>query len=63
MQHIQKITPCLWFDHQAEEAVAFYTGIFRNSKIGRIARYGEAGREIHGKPPGTVMTVAFELDG
>ena len=63
MQHIQKITPCLWFDHQAEEAVAFYTEIFRNSKIGRIARYGEAGREIHGKPPGTVMTVAFELDG
>jgi len=63
MQQIHKITPCLWFDHQAEEAAAFYTAIFRNSKIGRIARFGEAGREIHGKPPGTVMTVAFELDG
>jgi predicted 3-demethylubiquinone-9 3-methyltransferase (glyoxalase superfamily) len=63
MQVIQKITPCLWFDDQAEEAVEFYTGIFRNSKIINIARYGEAGHEIHGKPAGTVMTVAFELDG
>ena len=63
MPIFQRITPCLWFDDQAEEAVKFYTGIFRNSKILRIARYGEAGREVHGKPPGTVMTVAFELDG
>jgi len=63
MQQIQKITPCLWFDHQAEEAAAFYTAIFKNSKIGRIARYSEAGREIHGKAPGSVMTVAFELNG
>ena len=63
MQLIQKITPCLWFDDQAEEAVEFYTAIFRNSKIGNLTRYGEAGREIHGKPAGTVMTVAFELDG
>jgi predicted 3-demethylubiquinone-9 3-methyltransferase (glyoxalase superfamily) len=63
MQTIQKITPCLWFDDQAEEAVEFYTAIFSNSKIVNIARYGEAGREVHGKPPGTVMTVAFELDG
>jgi predicted 3-demethylubiquinone-9 3-methyltransferase (glyoxalase superfamily) len=63
MQQIQKITPCLWFDHQAEEAAAFYTAIFRNSRIGRIARYGEAGREVHGQPPRTVMTVAFELNG
>jgi predicted 3-demethylubiquinone-9 3-methyltransferase (glyoxalase superfamily) len=55
--------PCLWFDHQAEEAASFYTSIFRNSKIGRISRYGEAGRETHRKPPGSVMTVAFELDG
>jgi predicted 3-demethylubiquinone-9 3-methyltransferase (glyoxalase superfamily) len=59
----QKITPCLWFDDQAEEAVSFYTGIFRNSKIVKVARYGEAGREIHGRPPGSVMTVAFELEG
>ena len=63
MQVIQKITPCLWFDDQAEEAVEFYTSIFRNSKIVKIARYGEAGHEVHGKPAGTVMTVAFELDG
>jgi predicted 3-demethylubiquinone-9 3-methyltransferase (glyoxalase superfamily) len=63
MQNIQKITPCLWFDDQAEEAVKFYTAIFRNSKIVNTSRYGEAGHEVHGKPAGTVMTVAFELDG
>jgi len=63
MQVIQKITPCLWFDDQAEEAVEFYTAIFRHSKIVTIARYGEAGHDVHGKPAGTVMTVAFELDG
>jgi predicted 3-demethylubiquinone-9 3-methyltransferase (glyoxalase superfamily) len=63
MQIIQKITPCLWFDDQAEAAVAFYTAIFSNSKIVNVARYGEAGHGIHGKPAGTVMTVAFELDG
>jgi predicted 3-demethylubiquinone-9 3-methyltransferase (glyoxalase superfamily) len=60
---MQKITPCLWFDHQAEEAAEFYTAIFPNSKIVNISRYGEAGQEVHGKPVGTVMTVAFELDG
>ena len=63
MQVIQKITPCLWFDDQAEQAVEFYTAIFRNSRIVEVARYGEAGREIHGKPAGTVMIVAFELAG
>ena len=63
MPNTQKITPCLWFDNQAEEAVTFYTGIFRNSRILNISRYGEAGREIHGKPAGSVMTIAFELDG
>ncbi|SOD41992.1 VOC family protein [Nitrosovibrio sp. Nv4] len=63
MESTQKITPCLWFDDQAEEAVEFYTGIFRNSKILNISRYGEAGHEIHGKPAGTVMTVTFELQG
>jgi predicted 3-demethylubiquinone-9 3-methyltransferase (glyoxalase superfamily) len=60
---VQKITPCLWFDDQAEEAAEFYTAIFRNSKVVKIARYGEAGHEVHGKPPGSVLTVAFELDG
>jgi predicted 3-demethylubiquinone-9 3-methyltransferase (glyoxalase superfamily) len=63
MQVIQKITPCLWFDNQAEAAVEFYTSIFRNSKVVNVARYGEVGYEVHGKPAGTVMTVAFELDG
>ena len=63
MQAIPKIAPCLWFDDQAEEAAGFYTAIFRNSRIVNTTRYGEAGREIHGKPAGTVMTVAFELEG
>jgi len=57
------ITPCLWFDCEAEEAAQHYTAIFPNSSIGQITRYGEAGFEHHGRPPGTVMTVAFELDG
>jgi len=60
---MQRITPCLWFDDQAEEAAGFYTAIFRNSRIVNVARYGEAGHEIHGKTAGTVMAVAFELDG
>lgn len=60
MKVIQKITPCLWFDDQAEEAVEFYTAVFRNSIIVNIARYGKVGYEVHGKPAGTVMTVAFE---
>lgn len=63
MQNIQKITPCLWFDNQAKEAAEFYAAIFRNSKIITTSRYGEAGQEVHGRPPGTVMTVDFELDG
>lgn len=63
MQLTQSITPCLWFDNQAEEAAAFYTAIFRNSRIGRISRYGKEGFEIHGRPEGSVMTVEFELDG
>jgi predicted 3-demethylubiquinone-9 3-methyltransferase (glyoxalase superfamily) len=60
---MQKITPCLWFDDQAEEAAKFYTGIFSNSKITGISRYGEAGYEVHRRPAGSVMTVTFELDG
>ena len=63
MQVAQKIAPCLWFDDQAEAAVAFYTGIFKNSQVVNVSRYGEAGHEIHGKPAGTVLTVAFELEG
>jgi len=58
MAKIQRITPCLWFDGQAEEAVNFYTSIFPASRIGAVSRYGEAGREIHGKAPGSPPTRA-----
>jgi predicted 3-demethylubiquinone-9 3-methyltransferase (glyoxalase superfamily)/3-methyladenine DNA glycosylase AlkD len=60
---MQKITPCLWFDDKAEEAVNFYTSISKNSTIKGISRYGEAGAEASGRPKGTVMTVTFQLDG
>ena len=63
MQIAQRIAPCLWFDHQAEEAARFYVSVFKNSKIVTVSRYSKAGREIHGRPPGSVMTVAFELAG
>lgn len=63
MPSLQRITPCLWFDQQAEEAATFYTGVFKNSKITQISRYGDAGQEVHGQAPGSVMLVAFELDG
>jgi predicted 3-demethylubiquinone-9 3-methyltransferase (glyoxalase superfamily) len=58
-----KIAPCLWFDHQAEEAGNFYISIFKNSRIVTVTRYSEAGREIHRRPPASVMRVVFELDG
>ncbi len=60
--YLQKITPCLWFDTQAEEAAQFYCSIFRNSRILSVSRYGEAGHEIHGMPAGSVLTVDFELE-
>ncbi len=63
MASVQPIVPCLWFDSQAEEAAQYYTGIFKNSKITAITRYSEVGHEIHGRPPGSVMTVEFELNG
>lgn len=56
---MQKITPCLWFDHQAEEAARFYVSTFKNSKIGEITHYGEGAP----RPKGTVLTVRFHLDG
>jgi predicted 3-demethylubiquinone-9 3-methyltransferase (glyoxalase superfamily) len=59
----QRIAPCLWFDNQAEEAATFYTSVFKNSKIINVARYPKAGQEIHKRPAGSAMTVAFELDG
>lgn len=58
-----KIAPCLWFDDQAEPAANFYVGIFDNSKIVNISRYGEEGFEIHQRPAGSVMTVDFEING
>jgi predicted 3-demethylubiquinone-9 3-methyltransferase (glyoxalase superfamily) len=60
---MQKITPCLWFDDKAEEAARFYVSIFKNAKLGNIARYGEAGAQASGRPKGSVMTVTFEIDG
>jgi predicted 3-demethylubiquinone-9 3-methyltransferase (glyoxalase superfamily) len=60
---MQKITPNLWFDTQAEEAVKFYTSIFDNSKTGFVARYGAEGANVSGRPEGSVMTVEFELEG
>lgn len=63
MSRLRKITPCLWFDDDAEDAVAFYTGIFENSRIIEVSRYGKAGQDVHGHKPGSVMTIAFELDG
>jgi len=63
MASLQKITPCLWFDTQAEEAANFYVSIFKNSRVVRVQRYVEAGQEIHGKEAGSVQTVEFELDG
>ena len=56
---MQKITPFLWFDNQAEEAAKFYTSVFKNSKMGRVARYGDAGPG----PKGSAMTAAFQIEG
>jgi predicted 3-demethylubiquinone-9 3-methyltransferase (glyoxalase superfamily) len=57
------ITPCLWFETQAEEAAKFYVSVFKNSKITSTSRFPDAGQEVHHKPAGSVMVVAFELDG
>ncbi|MFZ2018494.1 MAG: VOC family protein [Methyloceanibacter sp.] len=59
----QKITPCLWFDTEAEDAAKFYCSIFENSKIEQVSRYVDAGQEIHRKKAGSVMVVAFQLEG
>ncbi len=60
---MQKITPFLWFDQNAEEAAKFYTSIFRNSRITEVTHYTEASSEASGQPKGAVMTVTFELEG
>jgi predicted 3-demethylubiquinone-9 3-methyltransferase (glyoxalase superfamily) len=57
------ITPCLWFDTEAEDAARFYTSVFKDSKITAISRYPDTGEEMHGKAPGSVLMVAFELNG
>lgn len=63
MPTLTKITTCLWFNNEAEEAANFYTSIFPDSKITTTQRYLEAGKEIHGQKPGSVMVVEFELSG
>lgn len=60
---MQKISPCLWFDNNAEEAVQFYVSIFKDAKIGNVTRYGKEGYEIHTREEGTVMTIDFEIEG
>lgn len=57
------ITPCLWFDTEAEDAAKFYVSIFENSKMGTVSRYGNEGQDIHGKKPGSVMVAEFEING
>jgi predicted 3-demethylubiquinone-9 3-methyltransferase (glyoxalase superfamily) len=63
MATLQKISPCLWFDSQAEEAASFYVSVFEKSRIVRVSRYGQEGQDVHGQKPGGVMTVVFELAG
>jgi predicted 3-demethylubiquinone-9 3-methyltransferase (glyoxalase superfamily) len=63
MPTVNRISPCLWFDSEAEQAAQFYTGVFKNSRIVTITRYGKAGFETHHRPAGSVMTVLFELEG
>ena len=62
MNSKQKMTICLWFDNQGEEAANFYTSIFKNSSIGNISRYGKEGFEFHGMPEGTALVVSFKLN-
>ena len=63
MATIQKIIPCLWFDNQAEEAAKFYCSIFEPSRVTRVTHYGKEGQDVHGRAPGSVMTVSFEIAG
>jgi predicted 3-demethylubiquinone-9 3-methyltransferase (glyoxalase superfamily) len=60
---VQKISPCLWFDREAEDAARLYVSIFPDSGIDAVSRYGKEGFEIHGKPEGTAMTVSFHVSG
>ena len=60
---IQPISPCLWFDDQAEDAARFYVSVFKKARITQVNRYPAVGQEIHGRRPGSVMTVDFTLNG
>ena len=60
---MKKLTTCLWFDHQAEEAARFYVSIFKNSKMGSVTRYGDEAAKAAGRPKGSAMVVTFELNG
>lgn len=60
---MQKISPCLWFDDNAEDAVNFYVSVFKDSNIGNVTRYGKEGYDIHKKKEGSVMTIDFEIEG
>jgi predicted 3-demethylubiquinone-9 3-methyltransferase (glyoxalase superfamily) len=57
------ITPCLWFDTQAEEAARFYVSVFKNAKMGKVSHYPDTGQETHGKQAGSVMVAEFSIDG
>src|ERR1700687_2409883 len=59
----KSVAACLWFDTQAEDAAKFYVSVFKNSRLGKISRYGKAGQDIHHKKEGSVMVVEFELGG
>lgn len=58
-----KITTCLWFDKEAEEAALFYVSVFRNAEMGKVTKYGKEGFEIHKQPEGTVLTASFSING
>ncbi len=60
---MQKITPCLWFDSNAEEAVRFYTSVFKKSKVGKVSRFGESAAEVSGQPEGSVLVIEFTING
>jgi predicted 3-demethylubiquinone-9 3-methyltransferase (glyoxalase superfamily) len=60
---MKNITPCLWFDTNAEEAVRFYTKLFKKSKVGKVLRYGESAANVSGQPKGSVLTIEFQING
>jgi predicted 3-demethylubiquinone-9 3-methyltransferase (glyoxalase superfamily) len=63
MAALRRLTPCLWFDSEAEQAARFYVSVFKNAQLGTVSYYGKEGFEIHGRPEGSVMSVEFEIEG